>query len=744
MANSVLLKSIIRCIIQYGLNDHDNGMFIDIKGLQFCLKSAVNPSFFNRYRQFFRVSDDKYDVFLVVRAQLCPNFCSTNGCNDFYCQMFHICKFYMLSNSCQASETTCRYGHVLQDGGHNETLMRSLMLDSLSMDELRLLFQLAPNRTEAAIPMLCKFYNGGGGCKKGDKCTCLHICRHYIWDTCKFGPRCKRDHNIHSIERSLNRYGIDTSKTPREILNYLKDLYDRVEPHEDDPDSRSGRLSHAAPMSSVGSRSSSRSGPRSARSERPRHFSESSSSQYLHKFDSSANDKPPSRPSSRPSRALRSVSRPRTISSNIPLDVVPNICLFHLRGKCWYKERCRNVHREMLYQWQCADKDGNWQDFPEKTNIDIEKKYCSTDIEEEFYFKWKSKQRDNVTIVKINLNDIEKSDFKVRRLSTVDFTSDTSNFDLPWTTKWLWYWKSETVWIPYGGQDNVGSRADISSADIEKNFLNEKDITMEFKTNSGSPLFPSQSYEIKFHQMIQINKKYGTERKLARRPEFVDETVLEQRIERVKRLKEVQTFSTPPSWKLPSDVDVFSHFKMVQLEESSDEYDEISEIFKSGFPSPVRSGRIKRIERIENGELWRAFCETKGALGRKLKREVEDRRLFHGTESKIVDAIARQGFDCRLAGTKIGALYGKGCYFGKTSKISSDYCDRLGKMFVARVLLGDYTNGHTLFTRPPLKDPSNPCSDLYDSCVDNTIDPKIFILFNNNQVYPEYLVTFQS
>ncbi|KAK6176192.1 hypothetical protein SNE40_014521 [Patella caerulea] len=718
MANTVavVLKNIIRCIIQHGANDNDNGIFIDIKRLQFCLKSSVNPSLFNRYRQLFRVSDDKCDVHLVVRAELCPDFCSTDGCDDLNCQMFHICKFYMLSNSCQVSESTCRYGHSLLDGGHNETLMRSLMLDSLSMDDLRVLFQLAANRTEAAIPMLCKFYNGGGGCKKGDKCTCLHICQHYIWGTCKFGPRCKRDHNIHSIERTLKRYGIDTSKSPREILNYLKDLYDRVETHEDDLDLRRRRLSDAASMSSVGSRSSSRSGPRSAR---PR-ISESSNSQ------------------SKPSRVLRSVSRPRTISSNISLDVVPNICLFHLRGKCWYKEKCRNVHKEMLYQWQHADQGGNWQDFPEQTNIDIEKKYCSALIEEAFYFK--SKQRENVTIVKINLNDIEKSDIKVRRLSTVDFTSGTSNFDLPWTTKWLWYWKSETVWIPYGGQDEIGSKADISSADIEKNYLNEHDATMEFKTISCSALVPSQSYEIKFQQMIQINKKYGTKRKLARRPEFVDEIVLKDRIERVKRLKEVQTFSTPPSWKLPSDVDVFSHFKMVQLEESCDEYDEISEIFKSGFPLPIR---IKRIERIENGELWRAFCETKGVLGRKLKREVEDRRLFHGTDHKIVDAIVRQGFDCRLAGTKVGALYGKGCYFGKTSHISSNYCDKSGKMFVARVLLGDYTKGHTSFTRPPLKDPSNPSSDLYDSCVNDTSNPNIFILFNNNQVYPEYLVTFR-
>lgn len=42
--------------------------------------------------------------------------------------------------------------------------------------------------------------------------------------------------------------------------------------------------------------------------------------------------------------------------------------------------------------------------------------------------------------------------------------------------------------------------------------------------------------------------------------------------------------------------------------------------------------------------------------------------------------------------------------------------------------------------RPPSKDGSY--VNLYDSCVDDTWNPKIFVVFDANQIYPEYLIDF--
>lgn len=61
-------------------------------------------------------------------------------------------------------------------------------------------------------------------------------------------------------------------------------------------------------------------------------------------------------------------------------------------------------------------------------------------------------------------------------------------------------------------------------------------------------------------------------------------------------------------------------------------------------------------------------------------------------------------------------------------------------MFLARVLVGEATLGNPLFCRPPSKDMSY--SNFFDSCVDDLANPKIYVIFDCNQIYPEYLIEF--
>ena len=63
-------------------------------------------------------------------------------------------------------------------------------------------------------------------------------------------------------------------------------------------------------------------------------------------------------------------------------------------------------------------------------------------------------------------------------------------------------------------------------------------------------------------------------------------------------------------------------------------------------------------------------------------------------------------------------------------------------MFLVSVLTGDYKLGNKNLRRPPLKDPTNPASDLYDSCVDSENQPTIFVIFNDEQCYPLFLITY--
>ena len=60
-------------------------------------------------------------------------------------------------------------------------------------------------------------------------------------------------------------------------------------------------------------------------------------------------------------------------------------------------------------------------------------------------------------------------------------------------------------------------------------------------------------------------------------------------------------------------------------------------------------------------------------------------------------------------------------------------------MFMCRVLTGDYTTGSEGLTVAPSKGGSA----LYDSVVDNVRSPSMFVIFKDNQAYPEYLISFK-
>ena len=148
-----------------------------------------------------------------------------------------------------------------------------------------------------------------------------------------------------------------------------------------------------------------------------------------------------------------------------------------------------------------------------------------------------------------------------------------------------------------------------------------------------------------------------------------------------------------------------------------------------------------------------ALIISSSSKRKRIKRKLKAKRdnqieklLFHGTSSDVVDAICKQNFDHRLRG-KHGTKYGEGSYFAVDASYSNNYSgpggDKTRFMFLVRVLTGESKLGMQDFRRPPLKDPSDPASDLYDSCVDDENQPKIFVIFNDEQCYPSYLIQYQ-
>lgn len=93
------------------------------------------------------------------------------------------------------------------------------------------------------------------------------------------------------------------------------------------------------------------------------------------------------------------------------------------------------------------------------------------------------------------------------------------------------------------------------------------------------------------------------------------------------------------------------------------------------------------------------------------------------------------------------ANFGNGTYFAVNANYSASDTyskpDADGKkyMYLARVLVGEYSQGTKGSITPAVKNASNSI-DLFDSSTDNVSQPSMFIIFNDIQAYPEYLITF--
>ncbi|CAG2233178.1 MIB [Mytilus edulis] len=134
---------------------------------------------------------------------------------------------------------------------------------------------------------------------------------------------------------------------------------------------------------------------------------------------------------------------------------------------------------------------------------------------------------------------------------------------------------------------------------------------------------------------------------------------------------------------------------------------------KQMFDNTLPQARIVSIQRIQNKFNWEMYQVMK----KKLEKQygigcANEQNLFHGTLPDKVDLIVEQNLDCRLAGTRVGTLLGKGTYFAKDAKYSDGYAqsDSNGHkfMFVYSVLAGKTCCGRDDYVKPPLQDINNP------------------------------------
>ncbi|XP_041852620.1 protein mono-ADP-ribosyltransferase PARP12 isoform X2 [Melanotaenia boesemani] len=594
----------------------------------------------------------------------------------------------------RSSIQKCKNPHSLTVSYNAKLLMRHSLHDLTEKQ----LFQLLLQNDPYLLPEVCPHYNKGdgpfGSCRFTTSCTKLHVCQHYLQGDCKFGSSCKRAHVVGTHEMKLLR-GLS-----QENLQTLHKIYRNKF-------IISGQQDRVAAVVSV---------PR-VRTGTPH---------------------PPPQPShNNPGSPTSSTCPSKPIS-----DAERNeICLFFIRRHCSFKEKCARVHWHLPYRWQVLDQDGaTWKDL--QNMEEIEKAYCdpahdtscmdlSSPTKGIFAFLTFQSSASS-TESYVDFKTMTYGGSQVRRLSTASSVSKPPHFIL--TTQWVWYWKEDGgKWLEYGQSDDDS----VSSQTLENVYLADRDTEIPFQTGK-------QQYVLHFkdetgaQKMYQQNIKYKTKREVRRRPRFVSSHDVEMKL----KSPSSQGASSSTAESVPSnwDMKVLPEFgfKRVLLSKPGD-YDMIEMLFKRTMPQ----SRITSIERIQNPSLWKVFQWQKDQMqmrnGGKL---VDQKYLFHGTNESLIDPICEQNFDWRVCGAH-GTAYGKGSYFARDASYSDRYSRAGGSlnkiMFVALVLVGEYTKGSSSYVRPPSKGNSR---TFYDSCVDNVSDPSIYVVFEKQQIYPEYLIKY--
>nr|KAF6470578.1 zinc finger CCCH-type containing, antiviral 1 [Molossus molossus] len=382
------------------------------------------------------------------------------------------------------------------------------------------------------------------------------------------------------------------------------------------------------------------------------------------------------------------------------------ICLDYLYKGCRHKG-CNKVHFYLPYRWQMLIANV-WMDLQPMESI--EKAYCDPQI-----------CIISIGNLKINFQKMICNLKPIRRISTP--SSEMKSNGSVFTTKWIWYWKSRSnKWVQYGEKGGNQQISSIDSEYLESFFLCCPRGVVTFHAGS-------ENYELSFQGMIQTNIASNTQKEVIRRPAFVSA----RDVARLKNGPDQKPAQTPPeplgSVRLPLQEcpsPPVNGYELLEINNQYMEYVRISEYFKA----TMKNVKIEKIKKLKNAQLLNTFERKKMKMER-----INEKMLFCATNRDHVDSICSDNFDWMLHGSP-DAVYGKGNYFARDAISANKICPHDLKntvMFIARVLIGDFTEGKRGYTKPPLP---------YDSCVDTRRNPSIFVIFQKDQIYPEYVIEY--
>ncbi|XP_035280022.1 protein mono-ADP-ribosyltransferase TIPARP-like [Anguilla anguilla] len=440
------------------------------------------------------------------------------------------------------------------------------------------------------------------------------------------------------------------------------------------------------------------------------------------------------------------------------------ICADFLRGACAYGSDCAFHHTVLPYHWQIRQAEGGaWRSLCDDSQDQLERLYCNPDNE-----SVQLKHQGRVFTLDLCTMRVQDHEFdRVRRLSTPASSVATPPESGPasnYHTVWKYFCKDNLGWREYS-KLVVRLIEEASGQGLKE----VRFVTLQ------------NQYVLNVREGFQQNAVFGFRRPIRKRPVFLSAVLLAPYLRTLGGLSSSEGLSSshplspttpapPPSTKAPPPtaqapppaaqapprlfpetwlpMGPCQDFLQVPVSPDDRSYRTVYSLFHRTV-SETRF-RVLRVLRVQNPYLWEKYKRKKEYMSRKMsesERGQNERHLFHGTSQDAVDGICKHNFDPRVCG-KHATMFGQGSYFARKAVYSHNFSKRSPKgvhcMFLAKVLTGRVTVGNPCMRRPPPLCPTDPSSDLFDSCVDNWVDPQVFVIFNDDQSYPYFVIEYEE
>ncbi|XP_053645398.1 protein mono-ADP-ribosyltransferase PARP12 isoform X2 [Cherax quadricarinatus] len=687
-------------------------------------------------------------------SQICSFYNSKNGCKrNENCNNIHICKdFVMNCGKCSVSD--CSLNHdILND--HCKRLLKrfGISVNESPRDILMSLMSLVKNQEESSTSTSSMKSNTSKSEGKGEK-----IKKSDKNIECK--DEQDSDHSSTSVEKKKSKNKKKGKKSDGKDNKGEDEQNEMSQTLSDKPKSEGKKQakkskaskSEAKEASASSSKSEDKSGKKkkgkssSASSkdiqdnqDNPSSDSENDSDSSEHSDITDKNQKKDGKSvkGNNDAKAKQKNKRQTIYSSDVYGDVeVPEICIYAVNDKCInVKKGCRFLHAKSLFHWQ-FENEGKWYNFRIFQSKTLENAYRDVDksgimIPPLDPSKLESNAKELLNILGTESwradfkeqyiqNSSGSEHLKIRRIST----RSAGESEGPKSTVYDWYFSDDQgKWIRYGEVDSLGKQelvCNITSEEVEKQYLSDPSSSMLISNAQFQ-------YKLDFAKMTQTNLKTNKAREIRRRP---------SRLSCQKKVSSSDQSSLPDHWIAMGGNE--THI-LVPLGPANEDYQEVSSHLRLMLPN----ANIQKIERLQNPYLWRLFQYKKAFLSQRYdENQLNVQKLFHGTDSAKIDTVCKENIDWRQ-GITVEQNFGKGTYFSNSAAIARRHStiNESGHyvLILAEVIIGSVIKGSPTLTRPPANISNN---TFYDTTVDDVDAPTIFVKYDKEEYYPEYIIEF--